>query len=252
VYGRGQQPGLGIGPPITPPIIKQLMIANALIYIAQQAMPDLSYYGSVIPAGFWQLGYLWQPFSYMWLHASLGHIAMNMFSLWMFGSPVCLAWGPKRFLRYYLVCGIGAGLIIASYPYLIMAWDPSGLTAATLGASGAVFGVLLAYSLTWPDRTIMLIFPPVAFRAIWLIPGLLFMTMAFGGGRNISHIGHLGGVIVGWIYMRRQGQTGSLFSIRQLKHRWKRYRMRQKLRSVHYEEFENRRQNQDDDPRKYH
>ena len=73
---------------------------------------------SVRPIMVWQEGYLWQPFTYMWLHGSLGHIAMNLFSLWMFGSPLALAWGANRFLRFYLVCGIGAGFVIASWPYL--------------------------------------------------------------------------------------------------------------------------------------
>jgi membrane associated rhomboid family serine protease len=95
----------------------------------------------------------------------------------------------------------------------------------------------------------MLIFPPVAFRAIWLIPGLFLMSMMMGGGQNISHTGHLGGVIVGWIYLRRQGHAGALFTFGQLKLRWKRYRMRQKLRAVRYEEFEEQRKKND---RKYH
>lgn len=250
MYGRGhRQPGSGIGPPITPPIIKQLMIANVVVYLLQQVSPQITIYGSLVPSAFWQLGYLWQPFSYMWLHASFGHIAMNMFSLWMFGSQLALAWGPKRFLRFYLLCGVGAGLIIATYPYLMMTVNPSGLISYTLGASGAVYGVLLAYSLTWPDRTIMLIFPPVAFRAIWLIPGLFFMSIMFDSGKNISHIGHLGGVIVAWIYLRRKGHVGSVFSMGQLRLRWKRYRMRRKLRAVRYEEFEAKRR---DNKRKYH
>ncbi len=250
MYGRGhRQPGLGIGPPITPPIIKQLVMANAAVYLLQQMSPEVTFYGSLVPSAVLQLGYLWQPFSYMWLHGSFGHIAMNMFTLWMFGSQLALAWGPKRFLRFYLICGVGAGLIIATYPYLMMTVNPSGLIAHTLGASGAVYGVLLAYSLTWPDRTIMLIFPPVAFRAVWLIPGLFFMSMMFGGGKNISHIGHLGGVIVAWFYLRRKGHIGSVFSMGQLRLRWKRYRMRRKLRAVRYEEFEAKRR---DNERKYH
>jgi membrane associated rhomboid family serine protease len=250
VYGRGhRQPGIGIGPPTTPPIIKQLMIANAVVYLLQQMNPAITLYGSLVPSHFWELGYLWQPFSYMWLHAGFGHIAMNMFSLWMFGSQLAMAWGPKRFLRFYLICGVGAGLIIATYPYLMMTVNPSGLISYTLGASGAVYGVLLAYSLTWPDRTIMLIFPPVAFRAIWLIPGLFFMSAMLDTGKNVSHIGHLGGVIVAWLYLRRKGQVGAVFSMRQLRLRWKRYRMRQKLRAVRYEEFEAKRR---DDERKYH
>ncbi len=238
-----------IGPPITPPIIKQIMIANAVVFLLQQVVPETTLYGSVIPVGFWQLGYLWQPFTYMWLHAGLGHIAMNMFMLWMFGSQLAMAWGPKRFLRFYLICGVGAGLLIASYPYLIQ----GGLTTRTLGASGAVYGVLLGYSLTWPDRTIMLIFPPVAFRAIWLIPGLFLMSMIGQSGQNISHIGHLGGVIVGWIYLRRQGHANAIFTLGHLKSRWKRYRMRKKLRAVRYEEFEARRRDQEkNDDRRYH
>jgi membrane associated rhomboid family serine protease len=242
-----------IGPPITPPVIKQIMIANAVVFLLQQVAPETTLYGSVIPAGFWQLGYLWQPFTYMWLHAGLGHIAMNMFMLWMFGSQLAMAWGPKRFLRFYLICGVGAGLIIATYPYLMMGVHPGGLLAHTLGASGAVYGVLLGYSLTWPDRTIMLIFPPVAFRAIWLIPGLFFMSIMFESGHNISHVGHLGGVIVAWIYLRRKGHANAIFTLGNLKSRWKRHQMRKKLRAVQYEEFEARRRDREkNNDRKYH
>ncbi|MCH8083541.1 MAG: rhomboid family intramembrane serine protease [Myxococcales bacterium] len=253
MYGRGQQPGMRIGPPITPPVVKQLMIANAVVFLLQQIYPEATIYGSVVPKAVWQFGYLWQPFTYMWLHASFGHIAMNMFMLWMFGSQVAMAWGPKRFLRFYLICGVGAGLIIATYPYLIMGVHPTGLMAHTLGASGAIYGVLLAYSLTWPDRTIMLIFPPVAFRAIWLIPGLFFMSIMFSSGHNISHTGHLGGVIVGWLYLRKKGHANAIFTLSHLKSRWKRYQMRKKLRAVRYEEFETRRRDQEkNNDRRYH
>ncbi|MEE8166662.1 MAG: rhomboid family intramembrane serine protease, partial [Myxococcota bacterium] len=96
MYGRGHQPGMRIGPSMTPPIIKQIMIANAVVFLIQHVVDGTTRYASVIPVEFWQLGYLWQPFTYMWLHASFGHIAMNMFMLWMFGSQLALAWGPKR------------------------------------------------------------------------------------------------------------------------------------------------------------
>jgi membrane associated rhomboid family serine protease len=255
VYGRGGHSGggsgLGFGPAFTPPIIKQLLIANGLVFLAQLVAPISELFG-VVPYRVWQQGFLWQPFTYMWLHSPsyLGHILMNMFVLWMFGSPLAMAWGAKRFLRYYLVCGIGAGFVIATVPYIAvsMGLAPSyALVIPTVGASGAIYGVLLAYSLTWPDRTIMLIFPPVAFRAIWLIPLMFLMTIFFGGG-NISHVGHLGGVLVGWIYLRRQGDT-KLFSFGQLKYRWRRYQMRKKLRAVQYEEWEARRREQN---RKFH
>jgi len=240
---------LGFGPPFTPPVIKQLLIANGIVFVIQLAVSGFSELFGVIPLLFWQHGYLWQPFTYMWLHSThfIGHILMNLFVLWMFGSQLAMAWGPKRFLRYYLICGVGAGFFIATVPYVSVALGispPLTLGFTTVGASGAIYGVLLAYSLTWPDRTIMLIFPPVAFRAIWLIPGLFLMTLFFGGG-NVSHVGHLGGVVVGWFFLRRTGDARSLFSLEQLKYRWRRYRMRQRLRSVQYEEWEAKRREDD-------
>jgi len=250
VYGRGyRQPGLGFGPPITPDVIKQLLVVNFVVYVAQQLRPELTEVFAVRPLMVWQEGYLWQPFSYMWLHGSLGHLAMNLLSLWMFGSPLALAWGAKRFLQFYLVCGVGAGFLIASWPYLAYGLGISGpdsLRSYTLGASGAIYGVLLAYSLTWPDRTIMLIFPPVAFRAIWLIPGLFFMTLLMDPRGNVSHVGHLGGVLVGWLYLRRSGHADRVITVAQLKHRWRRFRMRQRLRAVRDEDFEARRRRDHD------
>jgi membrane associated rhomboid family serine protease len=235
-----------IGPPMTPPVIQQLIIANVVVFLLQFILPGVLEYGPVRPYFVWHEGHLWEPITYMWLHGGLGHILMNMFALWMFGSQLALAWGPKKFLRFYLFCGIGAGLVIATWPYLVMNLSPESLLIPTVGASGAIYGVLLAYSLTWPDRTIALLFPPITFRAIWLIPGLFVMTVMFGGG-GISHIGHLGGVLMGWFYLRRKGEAGArTLSLEHLRYRWKRYRMRQKLRAVHSEEAEARRRRNDD------
>jgi len=236
------------GPPLTPPIVQHLIIANIAAFLVQHLLlpQEIAWDLAVRPAYVWQGGYLWQPFTYMWLHGNLLHIALNMFMLWMFGSQLALAWGPRKFLRFYLLCGIGAGFVISTWPYLIMSLSPSSLLIRTEGSSGAIYGVLLAYSLTWPDRVIALIFPPITFRAIWLIPGLFVMTWMFGGG-NISHIGHLGGVLVGWLYLRRKGEAGSrTLSLDHLKYRWKRYRMRQKLRAVRYEDAEARRRRERD------
>ena len=251
MYGRGhQRPGMSFGPPVTPPVVKNLLIGIVAVYVLQVLTQD-AYTGAfaVQPARVWQEGWIWQPFTYMWFHGGLMHAALNGFVLWMFGSQMAMAWGAQRFLRYYLLCGIGAGFIISLWPYvpygLGMTSERSLLTF-TLGASGAVYGVMLAYSLTWPDRTIMMIFPPVSFRAIWLIPIVFGMTILMYPSGNISHIGHLGGVIVGWIYLRRRGNTGPLFSLNQLKYRWRRYRMRRQLRAVRNEEFAQRKRRNDD------
>jgi membrane associated rhomboid family serine protease len=247
VYGRGGNQ-MGFGPPVTPQVIKNLLIANIAIFVAQLLSPIVTQIGAITPALFWGERWLWQPFTYMWLHSpgSIWHIVFNMFALWMFGSPLALTWGDQRFLRYYLVCGVGAGLVIATVPYVF----GSATNIPTLGASGAVMGVLLAYSFTWPDRTIMLLFPPIPLKAIWLIPLILVMELTSGPG-NISHAGHLGGVVVGWIYLVREGRTPGALTLETLKYRWRRYQMRRKLRAVQMDDLRDRRR-RDEDERRYH
>ena len=176
---------MSFGPPQTPEIVKNLMIANGLVYIAQLAGPkigfDVTGFGVVQPAAVWGDFQLWRIFTYMWLHSpgAILHIAFNMFALWMFGSPLALLWGEKRFLRYYLLCGVGAGFLIASLPLLVsmigFTTTSSEFFGYTLGASGAIMGILLASASTWPDRTIMLIFPPIPIKSIYLIPLIFLM-----------------------------------------------------------------------------
>ena len=234
--GRGY--GVQFGPPHTPQVIKNLILANVVVFVAQNFAPQVTNFGVDVPALVWS-GQFWRPFTYMWLHGGLLHIAGNMFMLWMFGSSLAAAWGDQRFLRYYLTCGFGAGFIIAAMPYLaaiLGMGSPAEMRSATLGASGAVMAVLLAFSFTWPDRTIMLIFPPIPIKAIWLIPLALFLEYAAPAAHNISHLGHLGGVFVGWIYLLNEGRTPGAPTLQSLGHRYRRYRMRQKLRSVRNEQ----------------
>lgn len=266
MYGRGGAQ-MSFGPPQTPDIIKNIMIANGVVFIAQLLTRSAGGYGSLVsewgavtPLSVWGDYQLWRMFTYMWLHSesSFLHIAFNMFSLWMFGSPVALVWGAQRFLRYYLVCGIGAGFMIASLPYMLgllgIGTTALELRIPTVGASGAVMGVLLAYSFTWPDRTIMLLFPPIPLKAIYLIPLLFLMEwMQSGPGSNISHTGHLAGALVGWIYLLNEGRTPGAPTLQTLKLKWRRWRMRRNIRAVHREdERERRRWQDDDDQRRFH
>ncbi len=251
MYGRGSR--ISFGPPVTPQVIKTLMIANAAVFLAQLAFPLVAQFGVVSPADVWLNLGLWRPFTYMWLHAGPMHLAFNMLALWMFGSTLALAWGEQRFLRYYMTCGVGAGVLIASYPFVpvLMGFQSVGpaLGIPTLGASGAVMGVLLAFSFTWPDRQIQLLFPPIPLKAIWLIPMLLFFEL-FSGPENISHVGHLGGVLVGWIYLIREGKTPGAPTLKTLKLRYQRHAMRKKLRAVHDEARRERDEQRND--RTYH
>ena len=230
------------GPPVTPDVIKGLIVANVAIYLLQQYAAGFTDALVVQPARVWEGGEIWRVFTYMWAHdpSSIWHVALNMLMLWMFGSEVAAHWGTKRFLTYYMTAGIGAGVIIATYPAFLYAMDPGtgSYSSFTLGASGAVYGVLLAHSLMWPDRTLMLLFPPIPLKAIYLIPLLFFMAILAPDPR-ISHAGHLGGVLVGWLVLWRWGITRPI-KFGQLQVRFRRWKMRRNLHAVHDEERQRR------------
>jgi membrane associated rhomboid family serine protease len=233
-----------IGPPVTPDVIKGLLIGNVAIYLLQMyagITDDLV----VRPIDVWENQKVWQTFTYMWAHGGLWHLGGNMLMLWMFGSEVAAHWGTKRFLSFYMASGIGAGVIIATYPAFFYAMDPTSASyfTATLGASGAVYAVLLAHSLMWPDKTLMLIFPPIPLKALYLIP-LLFLMELLSQRTGVSHVGHLGGVAVGWFLLWRMGITRAI-SLDQLKLRYRRYKMRRNLRIVQEEELKDRRERND-------
>jgi len=118
-------------------------------------------------------------------------------------------------------------------------------------------GVLLAYSFIWPDRTIMLLFPPIPMKAIYLIPLIFVLEWMSSGSSNVSHVGHLAGVLIGWIYLVNEGRTPGAPTLQSLLLKWRRYRMRQKIRAVHHEDRRDRQRWQkdrkdDDDPRRFH
>jgi membrane associated rhomboid family serine protease len=258
LYGRGYGGGgISFGPAYTPPIVKQLLITLVAVFAAQLLVRDQLSFDvifAVVPGLTWGSLWLWQPFTYMWLHLGpsgrgLLHLAVNAFMLWMFGSPLAMAWGAKRFLRYYLACGVGAGFVIATWPYLavlIGLSSPAALNIPTIGASGAIYGLLLGYSLSWPDRTLVFFPLPVAIRAIWLIPITFLLSVYADQGGVVSHVGHLGGVLVGWILLRQGGTAAGLPTWTQLKWRWQRLRMRRKLRAVRWDEDASRQRRNDD------
>ncbi len=243
MYGRGNRYAGGFGGAL-PPMVKRLLIANVAVFLLQYLAA-----GNGVPLEGWLAvsvegvlrGMFWQPFTYMWLHADPLHLLFNLFGLWMFGTPLEQVWGAKRFLRFYLYCGTGAGIIILLWNSLAL--DPY---VPTLGASGAVYGVLMGFSLTWPDRTIMLLFPPIPIKAIWFIPVLFLMQITMSGGRAVSHAGHLGGVLVALVLMR--ADFARYANLRSVRYRWHRWRMRHRLRAVRREDWERRRKDDDDRP----
>jgi membrane associated rhomboid family serine protease len=150
----------------------------------------------------------WQLVSYAFLHGSFSHLFFNMFALWMFGLPVERMWGSRRFAEYFGICVLGAGLIQLLVQYF------SGQIYPTIGASGAVFGLLLAYGVMWPDNRLILIFFPVPIKAKWfvLIYGAAELLFGVTGAMpQVAHFAHLGGLFFGaallWRWGWRPGMT---------------------------------------------
>jgi membrane associated rhomboid family serine protease len=149
----------------------------------------------LVPVQVWR-GALWQPLTYMFLHGGIFHLIFNMLVLWMFGSTLESTWGPRRFLTFYFICGIGAGLLNAAV-------TPSSLVPV-IGASGAIYGLLMAFAILFPEQLIYFwgIFPVKAKYFVIGIGAIELLTAMGTQGSGIAHIAHLGGMLFGLIYMK--------------------------------------------------
>jgi membrane associated rhomboid family serine protease len=192
---------------IFPPAVKHLIIINLLCFLALNT-PTIGEYLFVFGA-LWPFESarfeVWQLVTYMFLHADLWHIFFNLFALWIFGQAIENYWGTKRFTTYYFLTGIGAALIHM--------WI-SGGGAPTIGASGAVFGILLAFGMMFPERYIMLLIPPIPIKAKYFVAIFGAIELFFGvtGTRSgIAHFAHLGGMVVGFLLIRYWGLKGERY-----------------------------------------
>lgn len=196
-----------------PTITKNLLIINGLIFMAELALPKafpalhlesemaLHFVGSP-----WFR--LYQPVTYMFAHASIDHIFFNMFALWMFGRILENVWGPKRFLTYYMACGLGA----AAMQELLQLAGVIPMGQSVIGASGAVYGLLLAFGVLFPNMEMYIIPFPFPIKAKWMVIGytvieLLEGIFSFG---NVAHFAHLGGMVFGFLlilYWRKHGKS---------------------------------------------
>ncbi len=188
-----------------PNVIFALLIANGLVFALQQVNAEFMFINFALwPATDPRSPFMpWQLLTYGFLHGSTTHIFFNMFGLWMFGRDIEQFMGSQRFLIYFLVCVVGAGIV-----QLIVAGMQGGLYP-TVGASGGVFGILLAYGLTFPNRIVIPLFPPIPMRAITFvfIYGLLELYLGVSGGApGVANFAHLGGMLFGFLliqYWRR-------------------------------------------------
>lgn len=219
----GQRVSFGFGGGLTP-IVKKLLIANfaayILLYVLQiqsiraGAEPALFKYLALIPKDVTQSFKLWQLFTYQFLHSyeSIFHVLFNMFALWMFGCEVERHLGSKDFLKYYLFTGIGAGLFL-----ILFNWNS---TTPVIGASGAIYGVLVAFAVLFPNRiiTLLLFFIlPVSLKAKHLVAILIGISIfsgmqgqLFGITDGVAHLAHLGGALVGFLLLKSDDLINSV------------------------------------------
>lgn len=194
----------------TPPVVKNLIIINLLIFLAMALIPEvdraLTHFGAlqIGPRMFGYEFHTYQFITYMFLHANFEHVFFNMFALWMFGRTLEYELGSQRFLVYYTVCGIGAALIQSAIT-LIM-----GQPMVVVGASGAVMGLLLAFGVLYPNAVIMLLIPPIPMKAKWfvIIYAVIELFLGWRGVGNVAHFAHVGGMLWGYLLLlwwRRHG-----------------------------------------------
>jgi len=237
-FGQGYQ--VRIGPRMTQ-MVKYLIIANGIVFLWLFLAGLVGGGGGIIrifgltPILVVTQLYLWQLVTYLFLHGGFFHVLVNMFFLWMFGSDLESRWGSRPFLKYYFVTGIGAGILSV----LVEPFSP----IPTIGASGAVYGVLLAYGLTYPNRYVYVYFL-VPVRVKYLVAGLALLSFVMtldSQGSTISHIAHLGGMVIGYLYLK--GWL-SWMPIKRIYHTWKMKKLRNRFRV--YEQKRKKPRNHDD------
>ena len=207
-YQFQSNPGqLSYKPSLFTDAIKTLISVNFAIFILQSiSSSEVMFFSNfgLVPKLVWSQLKIWQPFTYMFFHGDIWHVLINMFVLWMFGSELERAWGKKNFLRFYFITGVGSGLGTMLF----------GLqsTIPIVGASGAIYGVLLAYGVMFPNRTVYL-YGIIPIKSIWFVIGIGVVAFfsSFNNVTNISHLTHLFGMIIGYLYLKRPVHFRSLW-----------------------------------------
>jgi len=201
-YYRQGPPTYSFGPSITP-TVKKLIFINAGVFIFQQiTSSQIVLLFGLVPRLVISELYAWQLFTYQFLHGGFFHILFNMFALWMFGCELERRWGQEFFLKYYLLCAVWAGISSTIF-------TPSS-QIPIIGASGAVYGILLAYGLYFPERKILIyfLFPMKMKHFLIFIGALEFFSAMSATNSGIAHLAHLGGMVFGFFYLKRGGKGG--------------------------------------------
>lgn len=221
-----------------PPGVKWLLISNIGLFVlyflaVRTEWGDIFAYFGLVPRMVLEGYGIYQLVTYMFLHSpwGFGHILFNMFALWMFGADLERTWGTRRFLEYYFLCGIGAGLCVVAGNLLYGTLD-----TRTIGASGAIYGVLLAFGMLFPDTIVLFsfLFPIKAKYFVMIIGAIAFLSSLGASGGGVSHVAHLGGMVFGYFYLKsrhlrsRAARGGGLLA--GLRRQWEEWRIQRARR----------------------
>ena len=213
-----------------PTAVKNLIIINVLVMIMTSLNDDFMYEKFALFYPTSPFFHWWQPLTHMFMHGGFWHLFFNMYTLFIFGSVLERVWGTKKFLIFYFVTGIGAALVHTGVEWLQMqhwmAEVAEGNMAVigsiqalkvtpTVGASGAIYGLLMGYAMLFPDAVMALVFPPISMKAKWFVlifAAIELLTGVTGTGGGIAHFAHLGGLIFGFLLITYWKKKGSLYS----------------------------------------
>jgi membrane associated rhomboid family serine protease len=217
----------GPGPVST--TLKALIAANVVMFLVTSFAGSLLRYLGLVPTivihDFW----IWQLVTYMFLHGGIFHILFNMLALWMFGAELERIWGTRYFLKFYFVTGIGAGVLTVLFSMLPFGFAYQVQHSIIIGASGAIYGLLLAYAMYFPDRPIyMYMLFPIPAKIFVAIMGAIALFSSLGESGGIANATHLGGLLVAYLFLK----NGRVHPISELKYRylkWKINRVRRKF-----------------------
>jgi membrane associated rhomboid family serine protease len=212
------------------PAVKALLIANVALFVVELFAPGLVRLLGLSPNAIFHEGRVWQPVTYMFLHhpGGFGHILFNMLALWMFGVELERLWGTVFFTRFYFVAGVGAAVTTLLVSLLPFAFSEQVYYATTVGASGAIYGLLLAYAYYYPDRPVLLIIFPIPAKYFVMILGAIAFLSSISGAGGVAHATHLGGLLAGYLYLK-SGRGGFMAEIKYRWVKWKMNRLRRRF-----------------------
>jgi membrane associated rhomboid family serine protease len=200
--------------PMTP-MVKKLLIINVVLWVVGQLIMEgmlhirFTSYLALIPVATIFQGSLWQPFTYMFLHAlDVSHILFNMIMLWFLGAELEAKWGSRFFIAFYIVCGAGAGILysLGTWTFSVITGNPQSMIVPVVGASGAIFGLMMAYGMLFGERIMlfMMILPMKAKYVVMLLAGIELINLITAGiaGGEVAYLAHLGGLVVGYAFLK--------------------------------------------------